>query len=401
MNLIYAKILPVNIKIYLTIALYMLILATLFIPHIFVFSVQSTSKCIDYYEPKDTIYLKCGHANISQIHDIVGNILLQQKNKTWLLNANLEILNGTTLYINSSDVEWLKINSTEGDFHYILASGNLLINSTKISSWDTARNDYALAKADGSVGRSYLLIAKGNGSTHIHNSEISYLGYDYPRSFGLTYYTGENSTIFNNSIHNLWYGFYSHSAEAHNLTIKDNFFTNNIVYGIDPHSGTHNIQILDNTVSGNGKHGIICAEDCHSISVVNNSVYKNKGSGIMLYDNIFHSFILDNNLSENKGDGIYIHNSFNNSIYGNTIANSSIGIRITDNSTGNKVEDNTIVNVSNSGIYLLKNSSGNIIKDNMIETARNGIIILDTETLQNRLENNTMRFITLDNIKIR
>lgn len=379
-------------------SLFILISSPLLFLNIIVSPVESLNSCIDYYEPKNTVYLKCGSANISQIQEVVGNTLLQQINKTWLLNSNLEILDGATLYINSSDVEWLKINSTKGNFHYILASGNLLVNSTKISSWDTSRNDYALSNTDGSLGRSYLLTAKGNGSTHIHNSEISHLGYDNPRSFGLTYYTGENSTIINSSIHDLWYGFYSHSAGAHNFTIKDNFFTSNIVYGIDPHSGTHDIQIVNNTVSDNGKHGIICAENCHGISISSNSVYNNKGSGIMLYDNVSHSFVLENDLSGNMEDGIYIHDSSNNVVDGNTIANSSTGIRITDGSANNNLQDNTIVNVSNSGIYLLKNSTGNILRNNTIEFARNGITIQDMENITNRLENNNMRSITLEKI---
>lgn len=400
MNFIIEKIFFFITRIYLASALFLFLSVTLLIPHIFILPVQSTNNCVDYYEPKNTIYLKCGRTNIPQIHEIVGNTLLQQENKTWLLNSNLEILNGATLYINSSDVEWLKINSTKGNFHYILASGNLLINNTKISSWDSSTNYYALSNSDGPAGRSYLLTSKGNGSTYIHNSEIAHLGYDYPRSFGLTFYTGANSVISNNRIHDLWYGFYSHSAGATNITIKDNLFTDNVVYGIDPHSGTHDIQIINNTVHNNGKHGIICAEDCYGISVVNNTVYKNKGNGIMFYDNVSYSYILENNLAGNEEDGIYIHNSFSNSVYDNAIANSSNGIRITDGSVDNKLEDNKIVNVSNSGIYLLKNSTGNIIKNNSIEIARNGITFQGEETFLNRLENNSIRDTASDKIYI-
>jgi hypothetical protein len=70
--------------------------------------------------------------------------------------------------------------------------------------------------------------------TNIAKSEIAYLGDQYPSSFGLAYCTRAGSTIKNNIMHNLWYGSFSSGKKANNITIRNNAFNNNSIFGIDP-----------------------------------------------------------------------------------------------------------------------------------------------------------------------
>ena len=64
-------------------------------------------------------------------------------NGVWLLNAGIVIEEGATLYINSTDTSWLKINADGETAYPILVSGSLKIDSVKVTSWNPNRNSYA------------------------------------------------------------------------------------------------------------------------------------------------------------------------------------------------------------------------------------------------------------------
>jgi len=193
-------------------------------------NVYAANECISYDSADNTIVISCGSANLTDVYNAInsnnpGIITKGPDPKVWLLNANIDVENNTNFYINSTDTSWLKINSTfsgvaDKEPNHILSRGNLIIDSVKITSWGTNKNDYA--RANGTIPRSYILVNYGNGTTNITNSELAYLGYSHARSFGLTYYTGAGSIIKNNKIHNLWYGFYSDGFAhgAYNITIE-------------------------------------------------------------------------------------------------------------------------------------------------------------------------------------
>ena len=52
--------------------------------------------------------------DMTAVNSIINNskVLNQTSPKNWFLNANISIAKGATLFINSSDTDWLKINST-------------------------------------------------------------------------------------------------------------------------------------------------------------------------------------------------------------------------------------------------------------------------------------------------
>ena len=209
------------------------------------------SSCFEYHQAKRTIELSCDKANITDLYKAFGSSVIKSEfPKVWILNANLRIKDGATFYINSSDTNWLKINSTAGQSYNIISEGNLRIDSVKLTSWDTLTDNYAKIKNDGTAPRSFIRSEKGTGTLNITGSEIGYLGYNGSKSSGLSYYSGSGSKISNNRIHDLWNGFYSASTE--NIIIENNQFYNNIIYGIDPHSGTHDLVIRQNEVYNNG-----------------------------------------------------------------------------------------------------------------------------------------------------
>jgi parallel beta-helix repeat protein len=332
------------------------------------------SACITYDKSKRLISIACTSANLTEMYYNLNTpqILNKEFSKVWLLNANLVVENGATLYINSTDTSWLKINSTGKNTHYyIQARGNLIIDSVKITSWDSIKNDYTVSTAFDSFPRSYILVNAGTGMTNITNSELAYLGYDHANSFGLTYFTGAGSIIKNNKIHNLWYGFHSLRSTAHDIRIENNEFSNNVLHGIYSHDATNHILISDNKVHNNGRHGIICSAHCYDIYVKSNQVYNNGQVGIMFNNNVSNSVIANSTIYNNKIDQILIQaSSHDNQIYNNKMSYGKSGITITQNSSHNQIYDNFITNSSAYGIHILKDASENVISHNTIKNAK-------------------------------
>ena len=342
-------------------------------------SAYASKECINYDPSNNTIVISCGNANLTDVYNAISannsDILNKGPAKVWTLNANIKIENNTNFYINSSDTSWLKINSTfagavGNEPNHILARGNLIIDSVKITSWDTNKNDYA--RANGTIPRSYILVNYGNGTTNITNSELAYLGYPHARSFGLTYYTGAGSIIKSNKIHDLQTGFYSDGFAhgAHNITIEGNDFYNNTLQGIGPHSGSHHLTISNNTVHNNGREGIICSIDCYNIIIESNKVSNNTHDGIVLRDNVTKSTITNNIVHNNKENQIWLDKlANNNSVYTNNINGGINGIRVSDGTVNNRIINNTIRDWSLSGIHNEGNKSDNYFAHNKLASA--------------------------------
>lgn len=332
----------------------------------------SARDCIHYLPSEKVVVIDCKSGNLRDIYTTLNNSVILDKEKTgiWILNANIRVEDGAKFYVNSSDTSWLKINSTGGSAYYIEVRGSMQIDSTKITGWDTQRNTFAETDAHGHYPRSFIKVLEGSNPqarTDITNSEIAYLGYNQTRGFGLSYYSGTDSIIKGNKIHNLWYGFYSanYGYRVFNITIENNQFYNNSLYGIDPHSGTHDLVIRNNTVFDNGKHGIICSQLCHDIVIENNKVYNNADRGIILDKNVTRSIIRNNIMNDNAAQ-IAIHTFSNfNQIYGNRMNGGEIGIEISDGSANNIVSDNEITSAVY-GIHMPNAGQSNKIVSNDI-----------------------------------
>jgi poly(beta-D-mannuronate) C5 epimerase len=351
------------------------------------------SDCVKYLRLHNIIRIICGSVNLTDISNVIKNPKILKgalSNKVWILKANLEVENRSKLYINSTDTSWLKIDSSRTNAYHIQAKGDLLIDSVKITGWDTSKRNYATSDTKGSIPRAYILTKKGTGMTNITRSEIAYLGYGSPNSFGLTYYTGAGSIIRNNKIHNLWYGFYSSDKTAHNIIIQNNKFYNNRVYGIDPHSGSHDLVITNNEVYNNGRHGIICSTDCYNILIASNKVFKNTAVGIMLHNKVSNSIIKSNIVYDNKDTQIALLDSvYNNHVFDNNIRGGDNGVRIDNHSQNNNIHNNSIANASDYGIYISEWSSRNIISHNLvIKPGVDGIRVEDSNLTNNKLDNN-------------
>ena len=320
--------------------------------------------CIHYSHSEKFIIINCKSSNLSDIYTALHNssVLAKEKNGSWILNANMRVKDDAKLFINSSDTNWLKINSPDKTPYHIQVEGSMQIDSTKITGWDTATNTFPEIDKKGKHPRSFIEVldypvskegTNPRAKTDITDSEIAYLGYNESNSFGLAYYSGNGSMIKGNNIHNLWYGFYSANYEGRvfNITVADNYVHNNSVYGIDPHTGTHHLVIRNNTVFDNGKHGIICSQHCYDIIIENNTVFGNGKTGIMLDENITRSIIRNNTIRDNVVQIAIQNISNSNKVYYNQMEGGIAGIEINNGSASNIVRNNDVNNVVY-GIYL-------------------------------------------------
>ncbi len=291
----------------------------------------ASAACITYSSSSRSITVTCtSTTHLTTVNSAINNVNILKKESTgvWLLSANLVVSKGANLVIDSTDGTWLKIRSDGSTAYGLKNSGTLIVDKVKITSWNTATNNYASPGSSGSTPRAYIVsMSGGTGKTNILNSEIAYLGYDKSGSHGLDYYGGCNTTtlrcfIQNNNIHHLWRAFYSSGVGG--ITFTKNVVHDSMEYGIDPHSGTHDMDITYNKIYNNN-HGVICSVACYNIRITNNELYNNQRDGIFMDAGSHHSTIA-NNIIHDEDVAIQLPSLSYSQVYGNTITNSKYGI---------------------------------------------------------------------------
>src|SRR5215217_34275 len=230
--------------------------------------------CIDYEAEENTIALSCNASFLDVVQAINDpEILEQEDDGQYILNANLEVSDGITFKMNSSgdNLQYLKISGENG----IIVQGRIEISGIKITSWDSETQSPVSQTETGSVPRTFINLRVSEGG-FIENSEVAHIGYNAPPRRGIDLgETGEGQShdfaIRNSTIHDNWMGFYS--AGAYNITIDGNEFFNNILYAIDPHTATHNMTVSNNKIHNNHGIAVICSLDCYNIIYEQNEVY--------------------------------------------------------------------------------------------------------------------------------
>jgi mannuronan 5-epimerase len=328
--------------------------------------------CIDYDEAENTIVVNC-NASFQEVVQIINDpdVLENLGNGEYILNANLEVSDGITFVMSLRDdgLQYLKLAGENG----IIVQGRILIDGVKITSWDIADEDVIQQNTAGTIPRGYVRFAGSEGA-QILNSEFGYLGHAQPgrRGFDLPGGGGDGPShdmmISGSKFHDMWMAFYSNGA--YNIVVDGNEYYNNILYALDPHTGTYNMTITNNYLHHN-PIGVICSLDCYNILIEGNRVEHNIDYGIFFSRNM-HDSIARNNYVYNSSIGITVAESPNNQIYSNTIeGTTSQAIRLfnpapaDDGLTENNiVYNNTIINSEN-GIEAVR-SHDNVLESNTL-----------------------------------
>jgi parallel beta-helix repeat protein len=291
----------------------------------------------------------------------------------WLVNKTIEISQGASLKIAAPTVNWLKLRSDDTGFAALRAfGGGLDVNGSCVTSWNEAKGT---VDEDYLNGRSFLLARDGAQMT-IDKSELHYLGFGDVESYGLSWRTeGSSGHITNSVISHLYFGLYTFDVGG--LTISDNVVRDNILYGIDPHTGSHNLTIERNIVHDNGKHGIILAEDCTDSVIRDNVVFRNEHHGIVLYLHSDRNLVEGNETFGNAAQGINVNESSNNTVKNNRVYdNIESGIAISQTSKDNVVQANDVRGNQQDGLRLVSEATQTDVRDNVIgENVRYGVYV--------------------------
>ncbi len=355
----------------------------------------NNSSCVNYDNKTMTINICGGMVDMTAVNSIINNskVLNQTSPKNWFLNANISIAKGATLFINSSDTDWLKINSTTGTAYSIVTKGNLLIDNTKISSWNFTNKSETLLNSK-TEPRSYLVVPwDSSGQMNITNSNLSYLGYDSGKDTGgIFYYAGDGSVISNNYFSFNYVGF-DVSGDVSDIIFANNTINNSYRDGLVADINSTNLEISNNAIYNNTNDGIVCRQLCKNILVKNNSVYNNTGNGILLNQSAVNSEIKNNAVYYNGRSGITLFNSSRNVITNNTIDGNFFGMVLTQSSRDNAIKQNTINNTLLNGISIYERANNNTLRNNIItESIGSGIYIQGKGTSDNIfIKNNVIK----------
>ena len=208
----------------------------------------------------------------------------------------------------------------------------------------------------------------------VDHAEVHYLGYPDVEAYGLAWReAGTTGHVDDSIISNMYFGVYSYATGG--LTVTGNEIYGNIVYGIDPHTGSHNMTITHNVVHDNGKHGIILAEDCVDSVISDNIVYANQQHGIVLYLHSDRNVVEGNESFDNGSQGIDINAAGNDTFRNNrAYGNGESGIGIGDEADGNVVEGNDLRNNQQDGLRVVTRSADTTIRNNIIgQNTRYGV----------------------------
>src|SRR5215204_1291009 len=169
--------------------------------------------CIDYEAEENTIAINCNASFLDVVQTINDpEILEQEDDGQYILNANLEVSDGITFKMNSSgdNLQYLKISGENG----IIVQGRIEISGIKITSWDSETHSPVSQTETGSVPRTFINLRVSEGG-FIENSEVAHIGYSEPRRRGFDLFGGGQShdiEIRGSEFHDKWMEFYSNGA---------------------------------------------------------------------------------------------------------------------------------------------------------------------------------------------
>ncbi len=302
---------------------------------------NEVTSCVSYDSATNTIFITCDAHFADVKRQLPGSsVLKSQGSGDYVLNAKIIVNNGANFSMSSSELKWLKISGQNS----ITVNGKITFDGIKITSWSTTSNSVIEENTDGTIPRAWILL-NGSEGGHIRNSEIAHLGYETSTTGrgGLELQgSSHDFEISNSEFHHMWFAFYSNAA--YNVRIDRNDYHDNLLYALDPHTGTHEMQLTNNQVHDNKGFGIICSLDCYDILIQGNNVYGNGNAGIMLSRNTHNSEVSNNKVHDHPSSyGIFVSQSPNNQIHNNTLTKNMYGIYVKEStSTDNVIEHNSI-----------------------------------------------------------
>jgi len=291
-------------------------------------------------------------------------------------NIRMDITNATVdnLYLRSDpnyDITTLTFRDSEALFDHV----NVTSYVTTTKGPDTNYNDgrsflraYGSARMDMlDTTSSFMGMTKDQATNPALQARLGFIsqggvyGVSWRISsgtFGQNDSTGwiERSTFKHNYIGAFTFG-------AQGMMWRNNLFTENHVYGLDPHDDSNNATIEYNRFVSNGKHGFIVSKRCDYNVIKDNISIDNKLHGFMLHDNSDYN-VFENNVAIGNYDNFVMYQSSFNMVRNNKAYNPrGSQVRINQASIQNYIENNQFYGGSR-GVYLYGSDNGTEIANN-------------------------------------
>lgn len=314
---------------------------------------------------------------------------------TLLLREHLVIGPGARLDITDRSVRELRLLSTSGRFvsvagmHSHLNFRGSADRRVLIRSWDSRQGAPDQIVED---GRAY--ITTRSGRFDVERVDFTDLGFGTGRTSGVAWKGSTDAKSYGDVLYagffRNYFGAYTYEAEG--MRWIGNTFSDNVVYGFDPHDYSNNFLVEGNVAANNGKHGLIFSRGCDGNILRRNKVYGNRGHGIMIDDgkvapgkNPRHAYavpsndnLIEQNEAWNNEVGIAIEGGSGNRVRSNSIRDNRYGITLKDAATRGEVSGNTIEASGKFAIYVSNQSGRNRIVANIISGGQGGLMIKDS-----------------------
>ena len=252
----------------------------------------------------------------------------------FVLNTALVLHHGVGLIATAPDTTAIRMATHPGVVLGIEDSSQSRVIGVAISSV-TGTASWAGAN----VFRPSMIFAHG-AVVDIAHCRIHHLGWDWNASYGVSWINGATGSIRHSVEREDFIGLYAQRVSA--LVVATSRFTQNHLYGIDPHTASRNLTVLRNVTDHNAAHGIIFAKDVIRSTAIDNRSFANGENGIMVDQGSSGNRLADNVVSQNHGDGIVVAGSSGTTISGNTITANRVGLQVRSAGTQGPITGNTI-----------------------------------------------------------
>jgi hypothetical protein len=301
--------------------------------------------------------------------------------KTYRLNRAISIEGDIRVNVTNSTVDKLELVSTpEVLASFVFDQSSVLFKGVTVTSIDPSTGKPDVNSPN---GRSFLRMK--NGRMDVIDSTVSWLGNGLKETLSpkarLSTAQGEGGTygfsyriskgklgveiatgwVANSTFEHNHFGAYSFGASG--IMWKDNLFTHNEIYGLDPHDDSNNALIEGNRFLYNGKHGFIVSKRCNFNVIRNNTSVGNKLHGFMLHEDSAYN-VIENNVSYDNVDNFVIYGSNWDTIRNNvSYAPRKTHVRINASAHNNYVTGNQFFGGSR-GVYLYDGAATTYVAKN-------------------------------------
>lgn len=303
------------------------------------------------------------------------------ESKTYRITRAIQLDGDIRLDVTSRTVDNLELVSTDDLVAPLLFDGgSVLFKDVHVTSVNPATGEPDPSSRN---GRAYIRMK--NGRMDAINSSFSWLGNGLTPSltkkaqamdveaeggtYGYSYRISSDSLgkeiatgwVEGSTFDRLHFGAYTYGASG--MMWKDNLFTQNEVYGLDPHDDSSNALVIGNRFLYNGKHGFIVSKRCNYNVIQNNTSVGNKYHGFMLHQDSAYN-VMENNVAYDNEDNFAIFESNWNMVRHNqSYLPRKAHVRINSGSHNTYVVDN-FFHSGKKGVYLYDDSSATYISGN-------------------------------------